>query len=101
MTKLDDPVDLKIAIERQHGGTATFVRSEPVTEKWGGKVVWDGIVQVFAIGGIAKATTAYAWSSSIKESKNRRVYAVLGMPPVNSALDAIRAAIVPDQRQKN
>jgi hypothetical protein len=49
---------------------------------------------------IPTATRAYAWSSPIAGSDKRRFYAVLHVPPVNSAADAMRAAIVADYRNK-
>jgi hypothetical protein len=48
----NDPVDLKTAIERQHGGVATFVRSKHVTEWWEGQIAWDGVVQIFDLKAI-------------------------------------------------
>jgi hypothetical protein len=38
---------LKQAVEIQHGGTAIFVQSVPVREKFRDQIVWDGIVHVF------------------------------------------------------
>ena len=78
MTKTDT-VELKRAIESQHGGTATLVQSVPVDERHEGVPVWQGIVQVFDLSGHPKATGAYAWSSRIEGSTKRRFFAVLHM----------------------
>jgi transposase len=43
-------------------------------------------------------TRAYAWSSPIEGSTKRRFFAVLGIPPIVSPLDAVRAAIVQESR---
>lgn len=56
-------IELKHAIEVQHGGTATFVQSVPVKETFDGATVWEGSVHVFDLVGNPKATRAYAWSS--------------------------------------
>lgn len=96
----DDPADLKIAIEREHGGTATFVKSEHVTETWEGITVWDGVVDVFDLIGHPTATRAYAWSSPIEGTDKRRFYAVLHVPPVDSPQKAVRASIVHEYRTK-
>jgi len=96
-----DPAQLKRAVESQHGCTATFLQSVPVKETFGGKVVWDGVVHVYRIDGHPKANKAYAWSSPIEGSDKRRFFAVLHQPPVTSPVEAVRAAIVAEQREKH
>ncbi|MGO8953043.1 MAG: hypothetical protein ACLPWS_07820 [Rhodomicrobium sp.] len=86
--------ELQRHVERMHGGKARFIQSVPVHEEIDGKTVWDGIVNIFDLTGHSVATRAYAWSSAIEGSERRRFYAVLGVPPINSARDAVRAAIV-------
>jgi hypothetical protein len=41
-----DIENLKIAVERQHGGTAMLAESVPVKETRAGAVVWEGVVHV-------------------------------------------------------
>ena len=89
---------LKEAIEAQHGGTATFVQAGLVKETFKGSTVWEGVVHVFDLEGNPKAARAYAWSSPIEGSTKRRFFAVLGIPPVNSPVDAVRAAIVAEHK---
>jgi len=91
--------ELKKAVESQHGGTATFVQSVPVDEKFQGKPVWRGTVHVFELKGNEKAKRAYAWSYEL-ENGNRRFFAVLHIPPIKGPVDAVRAAIVAEQRAK-
>ncbi|MGB6534493.1 MAG: hypothetical protein WBF58_00855 [Xanthobacteraceae bacterium] len=91
---------LKHAVESQHGCTATLVQSVPVTETFEGKTVWDGIVHVFTVHGHPKASKAYAWSSPIEGSDKRRFFAVLHQGPVTSPVEAVRAAIVAEAREK-
>jgi hypothetical protein len=69
--------ELRDAVERQHGGAAQLAGVEPVTETFGGRPVWDGIVHVFDLEGHPTATRAYAWSSPIEGSDERGFYAVL------------------------
>src|SRR3984893_10230500 len=95
-----DARQLKEAIETQHGGTATLAQSVPVLETFEGQAVWEGIVHVFDLEGHPKATRAYAWSSPIEGSTKRRFFAVLHIPPIVSPLDAVRAAIVAEQKAK-
>ena len=83
---------LQRAIRDLHGLEATRLRSEYVREMFRGEVAWEGDAEVFAISH-PKASFAYAWAHETDDGK-RRFVAVLGVPPVNSAQDAVRAAIV-------
>jgi hypothetical protein len=89
------------AIESQHGGTATHVQSVPIKERFQGQTVWEGVVEVFDLDGHPKATRAYAWSSPIAGSNKRRFYAVLHLGGIRSPQDAVRAAIVAEQRTEH
>ncbi len=78
---------LREAVERMHGGSATLAQSVPVRETFEGKTVWEGVVHVFDLTGHPThptATRAYAWSSPIEGSTKRRFFAVLHQPPVDS-----------------
>lgn len=88
------------AVESQHGGTATLAQSVPVKETHAGAIVWEGVVHVFDLEGHPTASRAYAWSSPIEGSDKRRFFAVLHQGPVKSPVDAVRAAIVAEQRSK-
>ena len=90
---------IQAAVEGQHGCKASNPRPERVTESFQGKTVWDGVVHVFEVDH-PNVSTCYAWSSPVEGSDRRRFYAVLGIPPVNSAKDAVRAAIVSEHRSK-
>jgi len=94
-----NPNELKRAVESQHGCTATLIQSVPIKETFDGKTAWHGVVHVFQIHGHPKASKAYAWSSPIEESDKRRFFAVLHLPPVTSPVEAVRAAIVAEQKR--
>jgi hypothetical protein len=94
---IDYPEELKRAVESQHGGTATFAQSVPVREAFQGATVWDGVVHVFDLSGHPNAKRAYAWSYERDDGK-RRFFAVLHMGPINGPVEAVRAAIVAEQR---
>lgn len=95
---MENAAALKHAVEAQHGCTATFVQSVPVKETFEGNTVWEGVVHVFNVHGHPQASKAYAWSSPIEGSDKRRFFAVLHVPPVTSPVEAVRAAIVAEQR---
>ncbi len=97
---MDDIRELQNAIESQHSSKASFVEVVPVSEFFEGKKVWEGAVHVFSLTGHSTARTAYAWSAAVDGSTKRRYYAVLGIPPINSAQNAVRAAIVQEYREK-
>jgi hypothetical protein len=91
---------LKQAVEKMHGGTATLAQSVPVRETFEGKTVWEGVVHVFDLAGHPTVTRAYAWSSPIEGSTKRRFFAVLHQPPVDSPQAAVQAAIVAEHKAK-
>lgn len=90
--------DLRAAVESQHGVDTMHAKAVPITETFEGQTVWEGIVHVFEITGHPEATRCYAWSSPVESSSKRRFYAVLEIPPVQSAQDAVRAAIVAEHK---
>lgn len=91
---------LRLAVERQHHCTAHLAQSAPVRETHAGALVWEGVVHVFDITDHPTAARAYAWSSPIEGSEKRRFFAVLHQGPIKSPADAVRAAIVAEQRAK-
>lgn len=95
-----DTAELKRAVERMHACDATLIQSVPVKETFGDKVVWEGVVHVFKITGHPPANKAYAWSSPIEGSDKRRFFAVLHEGPVKSPADAVRAAIVAENKAR-
>lgn len=95
-----DSSELKRAVESQHGGTASFVQFVPIQEVFDGKVVWDGTVAVFDLkDSPSGAARAYAWSYERPDGK-RRFFAVLHMGPIVGPREAVRAAIVAEQRAR-
>lgn len=94
-----DTESLRNAVEHMHGGKARLAQSVPVNETFEGASVWQGVVHVFDLEGNTAADRAYAWSSPIKGSEKRRIFAVLQIPPITSPVEAVRAAIVAEHRQ--
>lgn len=78
--------------------TPQFGRYHCDRSKFEGKTVWEGVVHVFDLAGHPKAKRAYAWSSPIEGSDKRRFFAVLHMGAIKSPADAVRAAIVAEQK---
>ena len=85
------------AVESTHECSASLREAVPVLEKFNGRPVWEGVVHVFDVDH-PDTNTCYAWSSPIDGTDRRRFYAVLGIPPINSPVDAIRASIVAENK---
>ncbi len=83
---------LKTVIRDLHGCDSTHVQSVPVHETYRGKIVWDGDVEVFLLVDHLRAKRAYAWSYRNDFGQLRHMV-VLGRPPINSGVDAVRASI--------
>ena len=91
--------DLKRAVEKMHGCRAKFREVVAVVETFRGKLVWDGEVQVFDVTRHPTAKVCYVWSSPVEGTERRKVFAVLGIPPVKTAVDAVRASIVAEHQK--
>ena len=92
---------LQSAIESQHGGAATLAQSAPVKETHAGAVVWESVVHVFDLKGHPTASRDYAWSSTIEGRDKRRFFTMLHQGPVTSPVDAVRVAILAENRVRN
>ncbi|MGO9516737.1 MAG: hypothetical protein ACLPND_06815 [Candidatus Korobacteraceae bacterium] len=87
--------ELRDVIRRLHGAEPTHVESVPVTETFGGQKIWDGIVEVFELKDHPAASRVYAWAHDTDDLNNpKRHVTVLHIPPVTSAVLAVKAAIV-------
>jgi len=89
MSELDR---LERAIRDLYDVRVTHLRSERLTERFQGKIVWKGVVEVFIVHEHPRAGLAFAWAHKTGGGGKRYV-AVLGIPPVLSAADAVRASI--------
>lgn len=86
---------LQSVIHKLHGGHSTHVQSVPVKEEFNGRVIWEGIVEVFQLHGHPKATHAYAWTHDTDDPENpKRSVTVLNIPPATSPETAVRVAIM-------
>jgi hypothetical protein len=92
---------LKHAIRKLYGAEPTHVESVPIKETFQGQTVWDGVVEVFDLAGHPTANRVYAWAHDTDDPENpRRHVTVLHCHPIQSARDAVRAAIVQEFRSE-
>ena len=95
------PEELARHVQVMHGVPARFVEAVEVHETHEGRTVWEGAVKVFALTGHPSgATRAYAWSYPTDGGK-RRFHAVLGLPPVDGPVMAVRTAVLAEYRAQN
>ena len=83
---------LREAVEVMHKVKAQHEKSVPVVEMFGGKMVWEGVVESFAIAGHPKAKRCYAWSF-LEGNEPRYVTVLEPSPAVVSPQTAVRTAI--------
>ena len=93
--------ELKRAVEAQHGCQATVFQSVPIKETFGRNTVWEGVVHIFSLTGHPAARRAYAWSSPLEGSDERGFFAVLHQPPAMSPVEAVRAAMMAENREES
>lgn len=99
MNKNDYIARLQTAVQHLHNCGAVHRETVPVHEVFQGKTVWQGEVEVFDLTGHPKAKRAYGWSHKEgKDDKGERFVAVLEIPPVDSALTAVRVSLVKEIR---
>lgn len=90
--------NLAQAIAAMHNCRAAHFGSEKVAESFEGLEVWSGEVEVFQLEGHPKAQVAYgfAWKDGTGVI---RYIGILRLPPIQTALDAVKAAIASGQFQ--
>lgn len=89
---------LEKAFRDLHHCAARHLETVPVIERWQGKTVWEGDVEVFDLVGHPKASKGYAWAYD--KAKGSEIVAVLELPPVISPRTAVQAAIVGKVREQ-
>ena len=88
---------LQIAVQQLFNCEATFSKGVPIREEVNGKIVWEGEVKVFDLIGHPKARRCYAWTHPNEKS---RTVAVLEIPPVTTALAAVKASLLAESKQR-
>ena len=100
-TKQNYLARIQVAVSQLHNCGATHLKTVAVREIFRGQTVWDGEVEVFELTGHPQASRAYAWSHREGENEeSERFVAVLEIPPVVSALSAVRASIMAEAKKR-
>jgi hypothetical protein len=99
--KADYIAKVQVAVSQLHDCGATWCETVPVHEVFKGETVWRGDVEVFDLRGHPKAKRAYAWAHlDGSQDERTRYVAVLEIPPVDSAITAVRVSVVKEIRNK-
>ena len=99
--KWDYIARLEAAIMQLHGCGAIWHKTVPVHEVFRGQTVWRGKVEIFNLKGHSKAKCAYGWAHRNSQNEEaERFVIVLEIPPVESALTAVRVSIVADGKKR-
>ena len=88
--------DVKLAVERATGQPAQHLETVPVVETFRGQTIWEGVVDVFSVASPAPAR-AYGWA--VESDDGPQYVAVLGTPPIDSPISAVRAWLVSQSRK--
>ena len=89
---------LRVAVETMHHCKASHEASTPVLETFRNKKVWEGVVESFALTGHPKAKRCYAWS--YQDRGETQYVTALEIPPVESPITAVRAAIAAEVKER-
>jgi len=95
---MNDIPKLQEAICKLHGCESSHLESISVVETFQGQTVWEGTVELFKLVAHPKALRCYAWNHT-KDEGGEKFYAVLELPPVDSAKRAVQVAIVAESKK--
>ena len=84
---------IKNAVEKREGCRAKHIESLRVQEKWIDEIAWDGVVETFDLVNHPTTKRVYAWERW-EPGEEPRYTIVPSVSPVNSARDAVQAAIL-------
>ena len=85
---------LREAVEQACGCRAHPRGTIEVRERLHRYALWEGVVHAFELDGHPVASLCFAWPSPVGGAGHERVHVVPAVPPVVSAADAVRAAVL-------
>jgi hypothetical protein len=85
--------EIQKAIRALHACDGVHLETVPVKEVFQGQTAWEGDVEIFQLGDNTKAKLCYAWGHQEEQSKKWIITTVLGIPPVTSAQNAVKASL--------
>ena len=88
--------NLSRAITAMHKCRCSHFGSEEIEERHDGETVWQGKVEIFQLEGHPEANVAYGWGWT-DDKEEIQYIGILNVPPIESAADAVKAAIASGQ----
>jgi Domain of unknown function (DUF1737) len=88
----------QLAVERATAGAVEHLESVPVVETFRGETVWDGMVEVFSVAN-PPPHRPYGWA--VEAMTETEYVAILGNPPVDSPIAAVRAWLIFGEQKMN
>ena len=85
---------LQDGIRSMHKCESVHVESLPMNVDAGGKIIWQGRVEVFTLNGHPKAKRCYAWMHPPARPTQCKV--VLEIPPIDSPRKAVYSTVLRD-----
>ena len=93
---------LQAAVQELHKCGAIWRETVPLHKAFYGETVWKTEVEIFDLIGHPEAKRAYAWSDGDGSfGRRERFVAVLEVPPVDSALSAVRTQALKDYKSES
>jgi hypothetical protein len=89
--------NIQKAVEKAAGCLAAHLESVAVIEGFRDQTIWQGVVEIFALQGHARAKRAYGWQTG--DGADAQFTAVLEIPPVDSPNAAVKVAIAAKARE--
>jgi len=89
---MNDLEALRRVIREQHGCESRHLRTVPIIEMFAGVIVFDGPVEMFELIGHPAARRCYAFQLDYDGHRSRS-FALLELPPIESALKAVQVAV--------
>jgi hypothetical protein len=90
--------NIQKAVEKAAECPAKHLESAAVVEGFREQTIWEGVVEIFALEGHAKAKRAYGWQTG--QGTDAQFTAVLEIPPVDSPQTAVKVAIAAEAKKK-
>ena len=88
--------ELAQAITAMHECGCSHFGTENIKEEHEGVDIWEGPVEIFQLEGHPKANIAYGWGWT-DDNEEIQYIGILKVPPIESAADAVKAAIASGQ----
>jgi len=90
---------LRDLIQKTHKCPCRYSQSSPIKEEADGKILWEGTVELFDLGGHPTARHCYAWAQ--KDATGRLQFTtILKTPEIDSPRKAVQSTLGPPSESR-